>query len=75
MQWNRELRPGDVQTAHQLLNQHVPFVDNRSVSRCANPLHAAGMPPPQWPCHRAQWAYQVLAAEERGEVIRTDEAV
>jgi hypothetical protein len=66
--WHRELRPGDVQTAHQLLNQHAPYLDRRGARRCANALHAAGLPAPHWPCCRAEWAYEVLAAEERGEV-------
>jgi len=72
--WHRELRPCDVQTAHQLLNQHSPYIDGRGVSRCANGLHAAGRPAPQWPCYRAKWAYEVLAAEERGDVEREVDA-
>jgi hypothetical protein len=72
MQWHRALSPGDVRTAHQLLGQHAPYVDPHGVSRCANALHAGGLPAPRWPCARARWAYEVLAAEERGDLPGTE---
>ena len=66
--WHRELTTEDVETANFLLEQHAPAEDVRGVHYCANGGHWSGAP--WWPCARAQWAREVLAAEQRGEVVR-----
>lgn len=65
--WHRPLTSEDVATAHRLVAQHQPVTPYRGETYCANAGHWGR--PPAWPCPRTRWALEVIAAEERGEVI------
>ncbi|MFB9316417.1 hypothetical protein [Cryptosporangium minutisporangium] len=64
--WHRPLTSEDVATAYRLLELHQPIKPYRGEAVCGNAGHWTS--PPAWPCTRARWAHEVLAAAERGEI-------
>ncbi|TQS43161.1 hypothetical protein [Cryptosporangium phraense] len=64
--WHRPLTPEDVATAYRLLELHKPIERYQHEAVCGNAGHWTAAP--AWPCSRARWASEVVAASERGEI-------
>ncbi|GAA3386606.1 hypothetical protein [Cryptosporangium minutisporangium] len=63
--------PDDVETARGIINQHQPCAPtghpDNPVRLCASATHQIYAP--LWPCDHHRWAVDVLAADDRGEIL------